>query len=86
MNQLTCSFTSHAWITNSCPITGHALAANLTPQSVVDKNKLLISHLLSSKEFFLVLTISKKKMTKNIAMKKTYSIRKVMGEGGQPGL
>ena len=45
----------------SCPITGHALAANLTPQSVVDKNKLLISHLLSSKELFLVLTISKKK-------------------------
>ena len=30
------SFTSHVWITNSCLITGHALAADLTPQSAVD--------------------------------------------------
>lgn len=35
--KVTHSFTSRVWITKSCLVTGHTLAADLTPQSAVDR-------------------------------------------------
>jgi len=34
------SFTLHAWIINSCLVTGHALAAKLILQSTIDSRRL----------------------------------------------
>ena len=35
-------FSSHAWIINSCLVTGHALAAKLILQSAVDSRRLFM--------------------------------------------
>ena len=87
---MTRSFTSRVWITNSCLVTGHALAANLTPQSAVDSIESVVNynrlHLSYSTYYVKNYVLALKNITKNIYVEKTYYIRKVGGGGGRAEL
>jgi hypothetical protein len=82
---VTCSFTLCVWITNLCLVTGHALAADLTPQSAIDSiESVLIGFMWVTYAENYVL--APKNIAKNIYVEKTYHIRKVGRGGGQAGL
>ena len=85
---LSCSFTLCVWITNSCLVTGHALAADLTPQSTIDSiESVLIGSIMNFNVSYLWWKLcfgSKKHCWKHICGKK-YHIRKLGGGGGGGG-